>query len=90
MSNNLFAFRFNLDSIKKNINLFGKELNPNDMSLIEAIFIKGEKSDYILIEDYSIIEKHFPKSKIIEIKNANHWIHVSNPDMFLERIKQLI
>ena len=47
-NNNLFAFRFNLDSIKTNINSFGKELNPNDMSLTEAIFIKGEKSDYIL------------------------------------------
>ena len=89
-NNNKFKFRFNLHSIKKNINSFGQELKANEIVNTESFFIKGEKSDYINQNDIVTIKKNFSKSKIIEIKNSDHWIHVSNPDLFLMELKKLI
>jgi len=90
MNNNKFQFRFNLNSIKKNINFFGQALKANEVVNIESFFLKGERSDYINPTDITTIKNNFPKSKIIEIKDADHWIHVSNPDLFLVELKKLI
>ena len=88
-NDNKFIFRFDLNSIKKNISSFG-ELQENQIINSESFFIKGEKSNYIKKEDFFIIKKQFPKSKIIEIQNAYHWPHVDNPDAFLKEIKKII
>lgn len=48
-----------------------------------TLFLKGEKSDYILPSDEPIIYKYFPKAKIVSIKNAGHWVHAENPVDFI-------
>jgi pimeloyl-ACP methyl ester carboxylesterase len=48
-----------------------------------TLFLKGEKSDYILPSDESIIHQYFPKAKIVSIKNAGHWVHTENPVEFI-------
>jgi pimeloyl-ACP methyl ester carboxylesterase len=48
-----------------------------------TLFLKGEKSDYILPSDESVIHQYFPKAKILSIKNAGHWVHAENPVDFI-------
>ena len=48
-----------------------------------TLFLKGEKSDYILPSDKPIIHQYFPKAKIVSIKNAGHWVHAENPVDFI-------
>jgi len=48
-----------------------------------TLFLKGEKSDYILLSDEPIIHQYFPKAKIVSIKNAGHWVHAENPVDFI-------
>jgi len=47
---------------------------------LEALFIKGGKSDYILDEDYEMIKKKFPSAQFVTIENASHWVHADAPD----------
>lgn len=49
----------------------------------DVLFIKGEKSDYIDYEKLKLSEKFFPKYKLVEIKNAGHWLHHENPIDFI-------
>jgi len=48
-----------------------------------TLFLKGEKSDYILPSDEPNIQQYFPKAKIVSVKNAGHWVHAENPVDFI-------
>ena len=64
-------------------NLFQKLLlNTENTFLFESGKGPEETARYSLMGSAS--------SKIIEIKDANHWIHVSNPDNLLKEIKFFI
>jgi pimeloyl-ACP methyl ester carboxylesterase len=47
------------------------------------LFLKGEKSDYILPSDEENIFTLFPNAKIVSIKDAGHWVHAENPVDFI-------
>jgi pimeloyl-ACP methyl ester carboxylesterase len=52
----------------------------------EIIFIKGEKSDYILPEDESTIKELYTNAKFETIADAGHWVHAENPKALLDSI----
>ena len=64
----------------------GKELPSFTTFEKESLFLKGSKSDYITKAEVPMIETHFPNSKIVEIKNAGHWLHAENPKQFYEEV----
>ncbi len=84
------SFRFNVDSIKNNIAFFGEKLDSEEICNTNSFFIKAEKSDYIIKKDFQVILNHFPNSNIIKVKDASHWVHVSNPSGFVNTIKEII
>ncbi len=45
-----------------------------------TLFIRGEKSRYILDEDLQTIKAHFPNSSLITVPAASHWVHADAPD----------
>lgn len=56
----------------------------------ETLFIRGEKSKYILPQDELLIRQQFPNSKIETIPNAGHWVQVENPVAFNEVVRKFI
>ena len=86
----ILSFRFNIDSIKNNIAYFGEKLDSEEICNTNSFFIKAKKSDYIIKKDSQVILNHFPNSNIIEVENASHWVHVSNPIGFVNTIKEII
>jgi len=68
----------------------------NILSAIEGayegvtLFIKGEKSSYILPEDHSIILQQFPQASITTIENAGHWVHAEQPIAIFETVKNFL
>ena len=72
------AWRFNLNSITKNIENVGEEILSPTPFAKPTLFIRGEKSHYVLDDDLASIQKLFPQSKIETIKNAGHWVHADN------------
>lgn len=82
----ILGFRFNLSSLTENNSEVGKSLPKNKRFDKTTLFLKGEKSDYILPEEQLIIDTHFPNNKVLEIKNAGHWLHAENPKDFYEEV----
>ena len=80
------AFRFNLESLTKNNIEVGQALPPFLIYEKLTLFLKGSKSEYITEEEVPIIEAHFPKAKIVEIKDAGHWLHAENPTQFYNEV----
>jgi pimeloyl-ACP methyl ester carboxylesterase len=56
----------------------------------EVLFLKGENSGYISEEDENLIVTNFPKSEIMVVKNAGHWLHAENPEDFYNYIIEFL
>ena len=84
------GYRFNLESLTENNPEIGEALPSFTFFEKETLFLKGSKSDYITQDEEPIIEAHFPNSKIIEIKNAGHWLHAENPKDFYADVSEFL
>jgi len=88
--NKELALRINLDVLKENVHEIGEALPVHAQFKNETLFLRGDKSEYIGLQDEVIIKNHFPNSKIVTISNAGHWLHAENPkDFFIEVMKFL-
>lgn len=72
-------WRFNLPVISKNLAAISEATDEPAPSDIEALFIRGEKSDYITKEDEAEIKRVFPRATIQTIPGAGHWVHADQP-----------
>lgn len=81
-----YAFRFNLPVLHQAYTaLVGTALKSGVFNG-PTLFLKGEKSNYILAEDELIIRQRFPNVEIKSIANAGHWLHAENPTDFIAAI----
>ena len=80
------GLRMNLPVLTEKIEEVGKALPPNARYQKETLFLKGDKSGYVLPIDELVINKHFPKAKIVTISNAGHWLHAENPEEFYANV----
>lgn len=63
------------------------DLNAPDLPVL---WIAGENSHYVT-EDYApAMESLFPKVRRVTIKNAGHWVHSEQPDVFVEVLRRFI
>ena len=87
-SDNIFAYRFNLESLTKNYEEITVKLPSFTQFDGNTLFLRGELSNYIGADDLALIDAHFPNNKIVTIKNGGHWLHVDNPtDFYNETIQ---
>jgi pimeloyl-ACP methyl ester carboxylesterase len=80
------ALRLNLEALKTNVNEVGEALPMHSKFLKDTLFLRGDKSEYIAIQDEALITSHFPKAEIINISNAGHWLHAENPTDFYNEV----
>jgi esterase len=84
------AWRFNLDVISENIERIGMAIPENDPAYgLPALFIRGDKSQYITDRDGELIKKIFPEAELKTIEGAGHWLHAEKPTEFYEMVVEL-
>lgn len=82
------GLRINLEVLKNEVSEIGESLPSYALFDKDTLFLRGDRSEYIGIEDEAIIANHFSKSQIITISNAGHWLHAENPkDFYTEVVK---
>jgi esterase len=47
-----------------------------------ALFVAGERSDYLRLEHRAPIRALFPAARFATVKGAGHWVHADNPEGF--------
>jgi esterase len=88
---NELAWRFNLKAIAENYDRIADTFNPaGNVFGGSTLFLRGEKSKYIMEEDNDAIKKLFPKADIITIPGSGHWIHADKPVEFYNAVKQFL
>lgn len=79
-------FRFNIHSLTENNSEVGEALPSFTHFDGPTLFLRGENSNYITLEDEGLIEAHFSNATIVTVKNAGHWLHAENPGQFFDEI----
>lgn len=77
------SWRFNLPVINDQIEIIGKGLQNIQSFEKQTLFVRGEKSNYILETDFQDIKTIFKSCKIETIKDTGHWVHAERPQEFL-------
>ncbi len=80
------ALRLNIASLKENVSEVGERLPNSAVFKKDTLFLRGDRSEYITINDYEQIKQHFPNAKIETISNAGHWLHAENPEEFYNTV----
>ncbi len=86
----VLGLRMHLDALIKNASEIGVELSTEKTFNGNTLFLKGEKSNYIIEGDEVRIKKQFPKVQIHQISKAGHWLHAENPTDFLIAILEFV
>lgn len=84
------AWRFNLPVIKEMIVPISEWDISQDSFSGKSLFIKGEKSEYILPEYFPLIASKFPSYKVEVIENAGHWVHAEKKNEFKMAVDQFL
>ena len=55
-----------------------------------ALFVAGERSDYLLPEHEPAIRHLFPNARIVRIPDAGHWLHAEQPRAFIDLVEPFL
>ncbi len=85
-----YSWKMNLDMLTENIE---KVIDVTEIPFpipLQALFIRGGNSGYILDSDFERIESLFPNSEIATINNAGHWVHAEKPQELMSLITDFL
>ncbi len=83
-------WQMNLPVIKANYPALNEALPESAVFDGRTLIIRGDKSDYITDDQRPLIKHHFPKSNIVTLKNAGHWVHADQPHAFGKTVKSFL
>ncbi len=78
------AWRMNVTALEKEMPSILSEITVSE-NFTPTLFIRGEKSNYILDEDFDSIEESFPDVQIVSLP-AGHWVHAEVPEAFMNEV----
>ena len=84
------GLRINLEVLKNEVAEVGEALPSFAQFKKDTLFLRGDRSEYIGIDDEAIIHNHFPEAQIVTINNAGHWLHAENPKDFFKAVIHFI
>lgn len=88
--NGNYSWRFNLHVISENIEKISGAISSDNKFSGETLFIRAEKSNYILDSDELQLKNLFPSASIRIIEGARHWVHADKPVEFVQMVKSFL
>jgi pimeloyl-ACP methyl ester carboxylesterase len=55
-----------------------------------VLWIAGARSDYVRDEYAPAMDRWFPRNRRVTIKNAGHWVHSEQPEVFVEVLRRFV
>jgi pimeloyl-ACP methyl ester carboxylesterase len=57
-------------------------------SAVDALFVRGGASDYVLPLHGDTIQRLFPRSRTVELPEASHWMHADQPAALVQLLAE--
>ncbi|MGY1744687.1 alpha/beta fold hydrolase [Blastococcus sp. SYSU D00695] len=55
-----------------------------------VLWVAGATSHYVLPADRARMDALFPRTRLVRIKDAGHWVHSEQPEVFLETLRRFL
>jgi len=75
-----FRWKANIRGLWKNYERLTAAVRSDASCDRPALFIRGEKSDYLPTADNDLIRRMFPQAEFCTIAGAGHWVHSDAPE----------
>lgn len=85
-----YAWRMNLPVLRQTYPNINRAVESNHPFEKPVLFVRGEKSDYILDEDAAMIRRLFPRAEISTISGAGHWVNAEAPAEFASIVTEFL
>lgn len=85
-----YEWKMDVNLLYKNYKEILANVTLNDIVEVESLFVRGNKSNYILESDWKQILEKFHKAELKTIDGAGHWIHAEKPDELFASIISFI
>jgi pimeloyl-ACP methyl ester carboxylesterase len=87
-----WRWRLNLELLERDLGALRGFPDPPDGAQFEGpvLWIAGANSTYVLPEDRVRMEQLFPSTRLVRVKNAGHWVHSEQPEVFLETLRRFL
>lgn len=83
-------WKFNLKVLAENQDRIGKTFQLKENIPVPALFIRGERSNYVLDDDLGMISRYFPNYTLNTVAGAGHWLHAEKPEEFTQAIRDFL
>ncbi|WP_425574508.1 alpha/beta fold hydrolase [Nesterenkonia aethiopica] len=87
------AFRWlsNLELLRSELDVIGGFPDAGDAQFTgPVLWVAGADSDYIDEEHRPVMRELFPQVQLLRIKDAGHWVHAAQPEVFTSVLRQFL
>jgi pimeloyl-ACP methyl ester carboxylesterase len=87
-----WRWRLNLELLERDLGALRGFPDPPPGATFEGpvLWIAGANSAYVLPQDRPHMDALFPATRLIRIKNAGHWVHSEQPEIFLPTLRKFL
>jgi pimeloyl-ACP methyl ester carboxylesterase len=87
-----WRWRLNLELLERDLGDLRGFPDPPPGAAFDGpvLWIAGANSTYVLDEDRPHMDALFPATRLVRIKNAGHWVHSEQPEVFLETVRRFL
>jgi len=87
-----WRWRLNLELLERDLGaLRGFPVPPEGAQFDgPVLWIAGANSTYVLPDDRPRMDALFPNTRLVRIKNAGHWVHSEQPEVFAEVLRRFL
>ena len=87
-----WRWRLNLDVLARDLGELRGFPEPPAGAVYDGpvLWIAGANSTYVLDEDRPRMDRLFPSTRLVRIKNAGHWVHSEQPEVFLQTVRRFL
>lgn len=87
-----WRWRLNLEALARDLGHLRDFPAPPEGATFDGpvLWIAGANSTYVLPEDRARMDELFPTTRLVKIKNAGHWVHSEQPEVFLHTLRTFL
>jgi pimeloyl-ACP methyl ester carboxylesterase len=87
-----WRWRLNLETLERDLGELRRFPDPPLGATFDGpvLWIAGANSTYVLDEDRPRMDELFPATRLVRIKQAGHWVHSEQPEVFLETVRRFL
>jgi pimeloyl-ACP methyl ester carboxylesterase len=87
-----WRWRLNLELLERDLAALRGFPEPPPGATFDGpvLWIAGANSTYVLPEDRPRMEQLCPATRLVRVKNAGHWVHSEQPEVFLEVLSRFL